>query len=100
LNTVGLLVTLEAEPGKEDELASFLEAGGELARNEPQTNAWFAIRLGPTSFAIFDAFEDESGREAHLNGEIAAALMAKAPELLADEPRIERVDVLAEKLPG
>ena len=100
MNTVGLLATLEAKPGKEEELAGLLESAAELARNEPQTNAWFAIRLGPTSFGIFDAFEDESGREAHLNGEIAAALMAKAPELLADEPRIERVDVLAEKLPG
>jgi quinol monooxygenase YgiN len=100
MNTVGLLVTLEASPGKEDELASFLEAGAEMARSEAQTNVWFALRLGDRTFGIFDAFADESGREAHLNGEIAAALMAKAPDLLAADPRIERVDVLAEKVPG
>jgi quinol monooxygenase YgiN len=100
MNTVGLLVLLEAKPGKEAELAEFLESGAELARNEPQTNAWFALRRGPASFAIFDAFEDESGRDAHLNGEIAAALMEKAPELLAEQPQIDRVDVLAEKQPG
>lgn len=100
MTNLGLFARLEAAPGKEDELASFLESGGELAEAEEQTIAWFAVRFGPTSFAIFDAFADESGREAHLNGEIAAALMEKAPELLASEPRIEKVEVLADKLPG
>ncbi len=69
-------------------------------QEEPATAAWFAIRMGPGTFGIFDAFPDESGRQAHLSGRVAAALMAKAGELLAKPPQIERVDVLAAKLPG
>ena len=67
---------------------------------EPATIAWFAIRLGPSTFGIFDAFPDEAGRQAHLSGRVAAALMAKASELLAQPPVIEKVEVLADKLPG
>lgn len=96
--TVGLLVRLEAKPGKEDELETFLKSGLELAEQEPDTTVWFAIRLGPQAFGIFDAFGNEAGRQAHLNGQIAAALMEKAPELLAQSPTIEQVDVLAAKL--
>ncbi len=96
--TVGLLVRLEAKPGKEDELETFLKSGLELAEQEPDTTVWFAIRLGPSTFGIFDAFSNEAGRQAHLNGRIAAALMEKAPELLAQPPTIEQVDVLAAKL--
>lgn len=96
----GLLVRLEAKPGKQAELESFLKGGLAIVQEEPATIAWFAIRLGPTSFGIFDAFPDEAGREAHLSGRVAAALMAKAPELLASPPSIEKVDVLAAKLPG
>lgn len=96
--TVGLLVRLEAKPGKEDELETFLKSGLELAEQEPDTTVWFAIRLGPSTFGIFDAFSNEAGRQAHLNGQIAAALMEKAPELLAQSPTIEQVDVLAAKL--
>ena len=97
---VALLVRLEAKPGKEAEVASFLEGGLAIVEEEPATTAWFAIRLGPSTFGIFDAFPDESGRQAHLSGRVAAALMAKAPELLAQPPVIEKVDVLAAKLPG
>jgi len=95
-----LLVRLEAKPGKEAEVESFLKSGLPLAEQEPATVAWFAIRLGPSTFGIFDAFPDEAGRQAHLNGRIAAALMAKASDLLAKAPVIERVDILAAKLPG
>src|SRR5437588_11288479 len=96
---LALFVRLEAKPGKEAEVESFLRGGLPIVQNEPATIAWFAIRLGPTTFGIFDAFLDEAGRQAHLSGPVAAALMAKAPELLATPPVIEKVDVLAAKLP-
>ena len=97
---VGLAVRLEAKPGKEAEVAAFLKSGLALANQESQTTVWFALQFGPTSFGIFDAFPDDSGRKAHLNGPIAAALMAKAGALLASPPKIEHVDVLAAKVPG
>ena len=97
--TVGLLVRLEAKAGKEAEVQSFLNSGLALVEEEPNTTAWFAIRMGPATFGIFDAFPDESGRQAHLTGKVAAALMAKASDLLAQPPVIEKVDVLAAKLP-
>jgi quinol monooxygenase YgiN len=95
---VGLLVRLQAKPGKEAEVASFLEGGLALANQEAATVVWFALRLGPATFGIFDAFADEAGRKEHLGGQIAAALMAKASELLAEPPQIEQVDVLAAKI--
>jgi quinol monooxygenase YgiN len=98
--TVGLLVRLVPKPGKEAEVISFLEGGLALVEEEPATIAWFAVRLGPSEFGIFDAFPDDAGRQAHLGGRVAAALMAQAPELLAQPPVIEPVDVLAAKLPG
>lgn len=98
--TVALLVTLEAKPGKEAEVESFLNSGLALVQEEPATTAWFAIRMGPTTFGIFDAFPDDSGRQAHLAGKVAAALMEKAPALLAQAPDLKPVDVLAAKLPG
>ncbi len=97
--TVALFVRLEAKPGKEAEVEAFLKGGLPVVEEEPDTTAWFGIRLGQTTFGIFDAFPDERGREAHLAGRVAAALMAKAPELLARAPVIEKVDVLAAKLP-
>jgi quinol monooxygenase YgiN len=97
--TVGLLVRLEAKAGKERDLENFLKSGLALAENEPETTAWFAIRLGPATFGIFDVFPSDAGRQAHLSGPIAAALMAKASELLSAPPSIEKVDVLAAKLP-
>ena len=95
---VALLARLEAKPGKEDEVATLLKGALPLANAEPATTVWFALKLGPTTFGIFDAFADDAGRQAHLAGQIAAALMAKAPELLAQPPTIERVDILAAKL--
>ncbi len=95
---VGLLVRLQAKPGKEAEVASFLESGLALANQEAATVVWFALRLGPSTFGIFDAFADEAGRKAHLEGPIAAALMAKAADLLAEPPKIEQVDVLVAKI--
>jgi quinol monooxygenase YgiN len=98
--TTALFVRLEARPGKEEEVASFLKSGLSLVQQEPDTVAWFGIRLGPSTFGIFDAFPDEAGRQAHLNGRVAAALMAKAGELLAQPPSIEKADVLATKIPA
>jgi quinol monooxygenase YgiN len=97
--TVSLFVRLEAKPGKEQELAAFLNQGLQLANQETTTPLWFALRLGPTTFAIFDAFRDEAGRQAHLNGPIAKALMQNAPNLLATPPVIEKLEVLGAKLP-
>ena len=97
--TLSLFVRLEAKPGKEAEVAAFLDKGLELARQEARTVVWFALRMGPSTFGVFDAFEDEAGREAHLNGPIAKALMAQAPRLFASPPVIERVEVLGAKLP-
>jgi quinol monooxygenase YgiN len=91
---------LEAKPGKEDEVAAFLRQGLQLAQEETTTPLWFALRLGPSTFAIFDAFADETGRQRHLNGPIASALMAQASSLLAAPPVIEHLDVLGAKLPG
>jgi len=93
-----LFVRLDAKPGKENELAAFLNQGLQLANQEATTPLWFALRLGPATFAIFDAFRDEAGRQAHLNGPIAKALMAQAPNLLANTPVIERLDVLGAKV--
>jgi quinol monooxygenase YgiN len=97
--TKALYVRLEAKPGKESEVETFLKGGLALVQDEPATTAWFGLRLSPSVFAIFDVFPDEKGREAHLSGKVAAALMAKAPELLAKAPVIEQIDVLADKLP-
>ena len=96
---LGLYVRLEAKPGKEADLKALLESALPLAEDETFTPVWFALQFGPSTFGVFDAFEDEAGREAHLNGAIAAALMAEADRLLASPPNIERVDLLAAKLP-
>ena len=96
--TVGLLATLKAKPGKEADLAEFLASALPLAEAEPDTTAWFAIKIDDTTFGIFDVFPSSEGREAHLAGPIAAALMAKADELLSSPPDIRQVDVLAAKL--
>ena len=98
--TVALLVRLEAKPGKEAEVEDFLRGALPIVQEEPATTVWFAIRLGPSTFGIFDAFPNESGRQAHISGRVAAALTAKASELFAKPPVIEKVDVLAAKLPG
>ena len=95
-----LFVRLEAKPGKEKDVATFLHGGLALVEQEPATITWFAIQMGPSTFGIFDAFPDEAGRQAHLAGKVAAALMANASELLAQPPVIEKCDVLAAKLPA
>ena len=94
-----LIVRLQAQPGKEEALANLLRSAQPLAEEEPETIAWFAFQLGPSWFAIVDVFPDEDGRNAHLNGAVAAALEEHGLELLAEPPRIERVDALATKLP-
>jgi quinol monooxygenase YgiN len=99
MSKVALYVPLEAKPGKEKEVAEFLKSALPLVDAEPGTVSWFAIQNGPSSFAIFDTFDDESGRDAHLTGKVAAALMAKADELLAKPPTINKIDILADKLP-
>jgi quinol monooxygenase YgiN len=97
--TVGILATLTAKPGKEQELASFLESALPLAEQEQDTTAWFAIKIDDATYGIFDVFPGQEGRQAHLDGPIAAALMAKAGELLSAPPDIRPIDVLAAKLP-
>ena len=96
---VALLVRLEAKPGKETEVESFLRGALPVVQEESETIAWFAIRLGPTTFGIFDAFPDDTGRQAHLSGQVAAALTEKSTELFVEPPVIENIDVLASKLP-
>ena len=98
--SVALYVRLEAKPGKEKDVEAFLKGGLAVVQAEPATTAWFALRMGPSTFGIFDAFPDEAGRQAHLSGRVAAALMQKAADLLVRPPAIEKVDVLAAKLPG
>jgi quinol monooxygenase YgiN len=98
--TVGLLVRLEAKPGKEADVERFLEGGLALVNEEPDTTAWFAIRMGPSTHGIFDVFPSDEGRQAHLKGRVAEALMAQAGDLFSEPPDIGQIDVLAAKLPG
>jgi quinol monooxygenase YgiN len=96
-----LYVPLQAQPGKEKELATFLRSAVPLVNAEPGTVSWFAIQDGPSSFAIFDTFDDEAGRDAHLNGKVAQALMARAEagDLFAKAPEIHKLEIIADKLP-
>lgn len=96
---LALWVRLEAKPGKEAEVEDFLRQGESLVEQEPETLSWYAIRLGNSTFGIYDTFADENGRKAHLSGKVAAALKAKA-DLFAEPPSIEQVDVIASKLPS
>jgi len=100
MSKYGLWVRLEAKSGMEEQLAAFLKSAVPLVQQEPKTIAWFAIRISKNEFGIFDTFNDESGRADHLSGKVAAALMEKAPTLLKTPPSIEKIDVLADKLPG
>jgi len=95
---LGLFVRLEAKPGKENDVAAFLAQGVQLAKQEATTKLWFSLRLNSSTFAVFDAFADEEGRQTHLNGPIAKALMEIAPKLLATPPSIERTEILGSKL--
>ena len=96
---VGLLVRVQAKPGKEAEVAQFLTDAQAIVDQEPDTRAWFAIQFDASTFGIFDVFPDDEGRQAHLSGKVAAALQAKAAELFAQPPRIEKIEVLAAKVP-
>ncbi|MBZ9790377.1 antibiotic biosynthesis monooxygenase [Rhizobium sp. 3T7] len=95
-----IYVELKARSGKEEEVAAFLTSAQALVAQEPGTVAWFAVRYDQSTFAIFDAFDDEADRQAHLNGKVAAALMARAEELLAEAPQLRTPEVLVDKLPG
>jgi quinol monooxygenase YgiN len=94
-----LYVQLEAKPGKEQEVATFLSSARTMINDEPDTTAWFALKMGPRTFGIFDAFANERGREAHLQGKVASQIMSRAPQLFAKTPEMQRVEVLADKLP-
>jgi quinol monooxygenase YgiN len=98
MSNKGLLVRLEAKSGKEAEVEEFLRSALPLVQQEPATTAWFAIRFSQSEFGIFDVFPDDAGRDAHLNGAVAKALMANASTLLAKPPNIEKIDVLADNL--
>jgi quinol monooxygenase YgiN len=99
MSRFALTVELKARPGKEEEVAAFLAGAQPLAAAEPGTESWFAVRIDAQTFGIFDTFATEEGRDAHLNGPIAAALMAHADELLSEAPQIRKADILAQKLP-
>ncbi len=93
----GIFVRLEAKFGKEADVENFLDSGLELVNEEPLTVTWYAVKFSESTFGIFDTFEGDEGRDAHLNGKVAAALMAKADELFAEPPKIEKVDILVAK---
>ena len=97
---VAIWAEIEAKPGKETEVENFLKSAQPLAENEPQTVTWYAMKLGGPKFGIFDTFADEKGREAHIQGEIAKALFGKGRELLAKDPTIHKLDLIAAKVPG
>jgi len=98
MNRVGILATLQARPGKEIKVEEFLKSATPLVEAEVSTTAWFAFKLGPATFGIFDTFNDEQGRSAHVNGEVAKALFARAEELFVTAPQVQTVDIVAEKL--
>jgi quinol monooxygenase YgiN len=93
-------VELQAKNGKEGEVEEFLRSGEQLVGEEPDTIAWFAVDMGEGRYGIFDVFNDDAGREAHMNGKVAAALMDKAPDLFESSPKIDQPDVIGSKLPG
>ncbi|HKE68098.1 MAG TPA: antibiotic biosynthesis monooxygenase [Nocardioidaceae bacterium] len=97
--TVGLLVTIEARPGRERDVEHFLDSGLSLVNEEPETALWFAIHLGGPRYGIFDVFLDDAGRDAHLHGKVAEALMAQSEDLFTGPPDIQRIDIRAAKLP-
>ena len=97
MNRLGILATLQSRPGKEAEVEQFLKSARPLVEAETGTTAWFAFKIGPATFGIFDTFKDEEGRNAHVNGEVAKALFARAEELFVTHPQIQIADILAEK---
>jgi len=99
MDTLSIMVQLEAKPGKEDEVEKFLKSALPLVQAETGTTTWYALKMGPSKFGIFDTFADEKGRKAHLGGEVAKALFAKAEELFAKPPAIDQPEILAVKAP-
>ena len=97
MSKLAIWAQLEAKPGKEKEVEAFLKSAQPLAVKEGATLSWYAIKMGPGKYGIFDTFNDENGRNAHLNGEIAKALFAKADQLLAQAPKIDKPEILASK---
>lgn len=100
MTTLGLYIHLEAKPGREFEVENFLRDAMPWAREEMGTTSWFACRIGPSTFSLFVAFPDEYARRAHLEGKVAASMISRAPDLFARPPIVERMDILADKLPG
>jgi len=98
MNKVGIVATLQARLGKEADVEQFLRSAGSLVEAETGTTTWFAFKVAPATFGIFDTFKDEDGRSAHVNGDVAKALFARAQELFVTHPDIKPVDILAEKL--
>jgi len=98
--TKALFVRLQAKPGREADVEDFLRGGLAIVEGEPATVAWFAVRIGPSTYGIFDDFPDEAGRQVHLSGGVARALAERAPDLFSEPPSIGEIDVLASKLPG
>jgi len=98
MERIGILAVLQARPGREHDLETFLKSAQPLAELETQTLRWYALKIDSAHFAIFDTFEDEAGRKAHVDGEIARQLFAVATDLLAAPPSIELVDIVARKL--
>ena len=99
MDKVAIWAVVESKPGKENEVEAFLKSALPLAEREPETTSWYAVKIGPSKFGIFDTFPGEKGRDAHLSGDIAKALMAKAPELFSKAPEIHKMDILASKTP-
>ena len=95
--TKAIWVMLKAKPGKEADVEAFLKQGAAMSNDEPQTVTWYGVKIAPGMYGVFDTFDDEAGRDAHLTGEIAKALMAKAPDLFSNEIKIERMEILASK---
>jgi quinol monooxygenase YgiN len=100
MDKLAIWAMLEAKPGKEKEVEEFLKSAQSLAEREAGTTTWYALKIGPSRFGIFDTFADEAGRNAHLNGEIAKALFARAADLFSKEPDIHQLEILAAKAPG
>lgn len=90
-------VMLKAKPGKESEVEAFLKQGATMSHNEPRTVTWYGVRMGPGTYGVFDTFNDEAGRDAHMQGDIAKALMSKAPDLFSNDLKIETMEILASK---
>ena len=100
MDKLAIWAQLEAKPGKEQELEAFLKSALPMAQAETGTTTWYALKIGPSKYGIFDTFVDDTAREAHLSGDIAKALFAKADELLAKPPEIDKPEILAAKAPG